>query len=139
MVSFSSTGVMGITMILILTILTNALEAIYEGLYDNGKKMLSGIIELTYRLLGAFTIVFITYGVTVGQIDISVWKLITGFIFVRFLIFDFTYNKTRGLPLMYIGSTKIYDKVLSKIPISFIVFIKFICGIVGTAFLLGLN
>lgn len=126
-------------MILLLTILTNALEALYEGLYDNGKKLLSGIIEFIQKIVAVSTVAYVTYGLTVGTIDIPIWKIITGFILIRFLLFDFVYNKVRGLPVLFIGSTKIYDKLLSKVPNNFILFVKVIAGIVGTAFLLGLN
>lgn len=126
-------------MILLLSILYNALEAIYEGLYDNGKKLLSGIIEFISKLFSVATVAYITYGVTVGLITIPIWKLIIGFILIRFLLFDFVYNKVRGLPALFTGSTKIYDKLLSKIPSHFILFIKVIAGIIGIIFLLGLN
>lgn len=126
-------------MILLLTILTNALEAIYEGLYDNGKRTISGIIELFQKLIGITTVVYVTYGLTVGTIDIPLWKIIVGFILVRFLLFDYIYNKTRGLHLYYQGMTKIYDRLLSNVPAHFILFIKVIAGIIGIVFLLGIN
>ena len=126
-------------MILLFTILTNALEAVYEGLYDNGKKTISGIIEFVQKLIGITTVAYVTYGLTVGTIDIPLWKIITGFVLIRFLIFDYIYNKTRGIPLYYTGTTKLYDKLLSKVPGHFILFVKVILGIVGTIFLLNLN
>lgn len=126
-------------MILLLTILTNALEAIYEGLYDNGKKTVSGIIEMCYKFIGVFTVAYITYGLTAGLILIPFWKIIIGFIFIRFLIFDYTYNKIRGLSLYYQGTTKLYDQMLSSVPGHFILFVKVIAGIVGTTFLLGIS
>lgn len=125
-------------LILIFSIVWPILEAVYEGLYDNGKKTVSGIVEFLHKLVVVGTTAFVTYGVTVGMIDIPVWKLILGFVFIRFLLFDYTYNITRKLPLGFIGTTKIYDKVMSKLT-SWGHFVKVICGVVGTAFLLGLK
>jgi len=125
-------------MILIFTILWNALEAIADGLYDKGKKTISGVIEFIGKLVGIFTVAYVTYGITVYTIDIPVWKIILGFVFVRFLIFDYIYNITRGLEFEYIGNTKLYDKFLQKVPWHYLLFIKTICGIVGISFLLNL-
>jgi hypothetical protein len=125
-------------LILILGIIWPTLEAVYEGLYDNGKKTISGIVELLHKLVVVGTTAFVTYGVTVGTIDTPIWKLILGFVFIRFLLFDYIYNITRKLPLGFIGTTKIYDRVMSKLG-NWGTFIKICCGIVGTAFLLGLR
>lgn len=43
--------------------------------------------------------------------ELSLFKLISGYVLLRFALFDATYNLTRGLPLFYVGETKIYDKV----------------------------
>ena len=125
-------------MILLLTILWHTLEAIADGLYDKGKKTISGIVEFIGKLITIGTTAYVTYGVVVGSIDIPIWKLIAGFVFVRFLIFDFIYNVTRGLSLWYIGNTKIYDKVMIKLG-TWGLFVKFCCGIVGIVFLIGLK
>jgi len=125
-------------MILLLTILWHSLEAIADGLYDKGKKTISSIVEFINKLVAIGTTAYVTYGVVVGSINIPVWKLIAGFVFIRFLIFDTIYNLTRGLPWNYVGSTKLYDKVLAKTG-SWGWFLKAILGIVGIAFLLGLK
>ena len=126
-------------MILLLSILTNALEAIYEGLYDNGKKTIAGILELIQKAVGVFTVAYITSDLLTHHIYIPIWKLIVGFILIRFLIFDYIYNITRGLSLTYIGNTKLYDKFLNTVPGHFIAFVKIILGLMGTCFLLGLS
>lgn len=66
------------------------------------------------------------------------WKLITGFIFVRFAIFDFAYNITSGLPLMFYGTTKLYDRIMAKLG-NYGLMWKVIFGIIGTIFLLGIE
>jgi hypothetical protein len=41
---------------------------------------------------------------------VETWKLITGFVFVRALIFNPIYNIVSGLPISYYGTTKLYDR-----------------------------
>lgn len=126
-------------MILLLSILTNALEAIYEGLYDSGKKTIAGILEFIQKIVGVATVAYVTSGILTHDINIPIWKLIVGFIAIRFLIFDYIYNAVRKLPLDYRGRTKLYDKITSKVPGHFLFFVKFIVGVLGAAFLLGLG
>jgi hypothetical protein len=64
--------------------------------------------------------------------------MITGFVFVRFLLFDFTYNLSAGLNIFYIGSTKLYDRIMQQLG-GFGVFLKIGLGIVGITFLLGIE
>jgi hypothetical protein len=69
---------------------------------------------------------------------VPVIKLILGFIFVRFLIFDFAYNITSGLPLMFYGTTKLYDRIMAKLG-GWGIMMKFILGIIGICFLIGIQ
>jgi hypothetical protein len=39
---------------------------------------------------------------------------LASYTFLRFALFDYSYNLSRGLPLGYIGNTSLYDKVLQK-------------------------
>lgn len=64
------------------------------------------------------------------------WKLITGFIFVRFAVFDLVYNITFGNPLFYYGTTKLYDRIMAELG-GWGWMAKIICGIMGICFLLG--
>jgi hypothetical protein len=69
---------------------------------------------------------------------VPTWKLIMGFIGVRFLIFDFAYNLTFGLKWNYYGTTKLYDRIMNKLG-EYGLMLKVICGIIGVCFLLGID
>jgi hypothetical protein len=65
-----------------------------------------------------------------------VWKLIAGFIGVRFLIFDVAINLAWGQKWSFYGTKKWYDRTMTKLG-SWGWFMKLICGIVGIVFLMG--
>jgi len=67
---------------------------------------------------------------------VPVWKIITGFIFVRFAIFDIAYNLTSGLKWNYYGTTKLYDRIMIRLG-GWGWWIKLCLGIIGGCFLLG--
>ena len=127
-------------MILLFTILFNVLEAVHEALYDNGSKLLSGIIEAILKALIVSIALAWFAGIHLFNLDyIPFWKLFTGFVFVRFLMFDVIYNVIRGLPLLFMGSTKLFDKIFSKVPASFLAFVRVVLGIIGICFLIGVQ
>ena len=125
-------------MILLFTILFNVLEAVYEGLYDRGIKLWSGIVEFIQKGIVVFICINWFAGIHPIVHFAPVWKGVVGFVFVRFLIFDVVYNLVRGLRWNYIGNTKIYDKVMAKLG-GFGWFVRIICGIVGIIFLIGIT
>jgi hypothetical protein len=55
---------------------------------------------------------------------------------MRYVVFDASYNITRGLPLTYVGTTANIDKAMSKVPAGYRTFTKGIvlCGTVGFTF-----
>lgn len=128
-------------MILLFTILFNLLEAIYEGLYDRGKKVLSNILELILKA-GILFICLAWFGgysfLYYHWPPIPIWKVALGFVFVRFLLFDVAWNLARGVKWNYYGTTKIYDRVMAELG-SWGWFIKVCFGIVGIVFLLGIE
>ena len=65
-------------------------------------------------------------------------KLILGFIFVRFAIFDIAYNLTSGLKWNYYGTTKLYDRIMVRLG-GWGWWVKLCFGIIGACFLLGLS
>jgi hypothetical protein len=67
---------------------------------------------------------------------VPVWKLIVGMISVRFALFDVIWNISRGVKWNYYGTTKLYDRILTKLG-SWGYMMKVICGIVGIVFLMG--
>jgi hypothetical protein len=127
-------------MILLFVIFWNVMEAVYEGLYDNGKRLASGIVEAILKAVLVLICMAWFMDIRVFHFaDIPYWKLIVGFVFVRYFLFDAVYNKVRGLKLTYVGSSKLYDRILQRVGTSYIVFTKVCAGIVGTFFLLGIE
>jgi len=126
-------------MILLFTIVFNLLEAIYEGLYDRGKKVASAIIEFILKA-GIVTVCLLWFSgyrfLIYHWPPIPLWKVFCGFGFVRFLIFDITYNLANGQKWNYYGTVKFYDRIMQKLG-GFSWFIKIILGIMGVVFLMG--
>ena len=120
-------------MIIIFTFLFNALEALYEGLYDNGQKMLSGIIEAVHKLGVVATLAWLTQN-NFGDKDLI--SLVIAFFLVRHLIFNPIYNLTRGLNIFYIGNTKLFDKIMGHFGIIPFCISQFIAGFLGIIFLI---
>jgi len=87
------------------------LDAIGDALYDKHLKTLSGVIQ---TLLLTF---FITCTCLVDA-DTLLWPitwegviwLMVGYVCLRYALFDFVYNVSRGLHPFYTGSTKLLDK-----------------------------
>lgn len=129
-------------MILLLTILINSVEAIIEALIEKYNDKLSKKIRSVHLLIVA--LVFALWFVLVnGTSSIPLWKLITGFVFIRFAIYDLVWNITTKLcgtniPITYYGTTKLYDRLMTRLG-SFGWWLKICAGVVGTAFLLGLK
>jgi hypothetical protein len=131
-------------MILLFTILFNALNALSDGLYDNGKKTFSGII----RFIGLGPVIVLALAELSGLHWFSVTdkdfiSIVISFVLVRYFLFDAIYNLTRGLNIFYIGTTKLYDKLLQKFlswtgMAGFIILIatKMIAGFLGIIFLI---
>ena len=60
-----------------------------------------------------------------------------GYVLTRFALFDPLYNISAGLPLWYIGSTSIFDRVINKFKAGkHILWVKFIAIIAGISLLL---
>lgn len=131
---------------LLLFIVLIFLEALYESLYDTGKKTLSGVIEFFHRAI--FYLALMAWMIKypfIWEIDLPFWKLLIGFLFIRYSIFSFIYNLFRfdvDIPLFYVGHTKIFDKVInwflakSKFnPSIFLGITKLACFILGADFL----
>jgi len=89
-------------MILLFSVLFNALEAIYEALYDRGKKTLSSIFEFVLKVgIVVICLYYLSgYRFLLYHI-IPMWKVFAGFVFVRFVIFDLTWNLVRGVKWNY--------------------------------------
>lgn len=125
-------------MLLLYAIIVNCFEAVAEGLIKRHSPAVSAILFKWWVqdiiALGLFSL-WLLYAL---QSDIPVWKLIAGFVFVRFLIFDYVWNLSRGVKLNYYGTTKLYDRIMTSLG-SWGVFMKFVLGVVGIVFLLGIE
>jgi len=123
-------------MILLLAILTILFEAITEGVLKR-----HGLAEFIFLWWVQWIIAIMLFAVWLLIVanfdnDIPLWKLITGFVFVRSLIFDPAWNLSRGVRWNYYGNTKLYDRVMASLA-SWGWFMKIILGIIGICFLLG--
>ena len=124
-------------MLILFTILFNVLNALADALYDEGRKTLSGVVRFIY--LGGAVLLSLVCLLGLQWFDAPAKDIIStvvSFVFVRYFLFDAVYNLTRGLHVFYIGNTKLYDKILRKIPFMLVVITKFIAGFLGIIYLL---
>jgi len=127
-------------MVLIIALIVILAEAIAEALIKKRhpdsfifKWWLQWIIAIALFLIWLFAI-----ALPFDKYYIPTWKLITGFVFVRFAIFDIAYNLTSGLKWNYYGTTKLYDRIMIRLG-GWGWWIKLCLGIIGACFLLGLS
>lgn len=124
-------------MILLYAFLVILFEAISEALIKQshpGSFIFKGFIQWIIAI-GLFAVWFwLMQGF--DKYYVENWKLITGFVFVRFMIFDLVYNITFGNPLFYYGTTKLYDRIMAELG-GWGWMVKGILGIMGIIFLLG--
>lgn len=126
-------------------------EAVPEGLALAGHKTIAGMIEFIF-LAG---ITFFTFGYFTGQYLLNrtiywdhnrvvmktqwraykFWYIIAGYILLRLALFDIIHNISAGLPILYIGTTKLFDIFIVKLA-SWGWFMRFIGGIIGLTWLL---
>ena len=112
-------------------------EAIGEGLLKR-----FGLLEEIFDAWTQWVIALLMFGVWLvialqfNEYFVPVVKLILGFIFVRFAIFDIAWNLSRGVEWDFYGTTKWYDRVMYELG-SFGWFLKAIAGAVGIVFLMG--
>ena len=114
-------------------------ESVGEGLLKR-----FGLLEKIFENWMQWLIALILFGgwlVFSLQFDkfyVPAWKIVLGFVFVRFLIFDVTWNIARGVKWNYYGTTKLYDRIMFELG-GFGWMMKFIFGIMGICFLLGID
>jgi hypothetical protein len=86
-------------------------NAVGDGLYDDGHKLAAK----SFRAASIGSLLAIP--VVSGPIDRKkAFKYALSYGLMRFAIFDLAYNGTRGLPLNYIGTTSIHDRVVGGSP-----------------------
>jgi hypothetical protein len=124
-------------MILLYAILFICFEAISETLIKKHypqSYIFKGWVQWVIAI-GLFLIWFVI-AYNFDKYYVELWKLITGFIFVRALIFNPIYNIISGLPIGYYGTTKLYDRIMFKLG-SWGYFMVIVLGICGIVFLMG--
>jgi hypothetical protein len=128
-------------MLLLTALLIICFEAIGEGLIKRYSPSISAILfKLWLQWVIAIGLFAVWFWLMQGfdKYYVPNWKLIAGFVFVRFLIFDFIYNIISGLPLMFYGTTKLYDRIMKQLG-GYGLMLKVIAGIMGIVFLLGID
>ncbi len=105
-------------------------EALYEGLRSKHPRI-SFAIEFLFRLC----IAVIIFGSVTLNSDNFTYHVF-GYVLLRFAIFDFVYNLSSELPILFVGSTKLYDQGLSKVPMHLVLFVKGIALFIGIVWLL---
>ena len=84
------------------------LEAVGDGLYDDGQKQLG-------KCLQAVSLGMLLVSPAVLDMDRdNFWWYLVSYVSLRIGLFDYTYNITRGLPMGYIGNTSYWDKALQE-------------------------
>jgi hypothetical protein len=85
------------------------LEAIGDGLYDNGEKIWGHAMQaVSTGLLVASPFIL--------KVEKNNWYwYLMSYTFLRISLFDPTYNLTRGLPPGYTGNTSVWDKGMQKL------------------------
>lgn len=126
-------------MLLIIAIAIILIEAISEGLL---KRFNSPINEVIFDAWVQWVIALMFFGswfiwaIHFDGYYVPTWKIITGFVFVRFAIFDVIWNISRGVKWNYYGTTKLYDRIMFELA-EYGWMLKAIAGIIGICFLLG--
>jgi hypothetical protein len=102
-----------------------ALDAAGDALMDDGTKKLGHLCNAA-SVATTISIPFIL------DVDKENWLgYLASYTFIRFAVFDYTYNGVRGLPFGYTGNTSHYDKMMQKVPNGFELWSKSIVLSVG--------
>lgn len=130
---------------LVLAILLIILEAIYEGLKCRNKHITSEIIELVFLcVLISFSFFWLNEVRFPYVVEyMPLWKVLGGYVLLRLALFDLIFNISAGVKLTYIGTTKLYDKILQKIVqmggVGTLFFIRFILLVIALAWFLNIG
>jgi len=86
------------------------LNAVGDGLYDEGKKLESK----SFKAASIGTLLIVPLVTHIERKD--GWNYVITFTCLRYALFDAGYNLTRNLPYDYTGTTSHHDRFLGKIP-----------------------
>lgn len=126
-------------------------EAVTEGLALAGHKTIAGCIEFvflagvtltvfayftqSYSGEGKYRIQYSNFLARVFYTQNNFWWYVAGYVLLRLALFDIVHNVSAGLPVFYLGDTKLFDIVITKLA-SWGWFMRFIGGIIGITWLL---
>ena len=103
------------------------LDATGDAQYDIGNKELG-------KLLQAGSVASLIAIPCFTKMDKKDWHyMLSMAVTLRYSMFDYGYNASRGLPLDYKGNTSYYDNFLSKQPEQIVNFSKIVSGVVGVS------
>ena len=112
-------------MLLSIILFFTVLEAVHEGLAHRGIKKIAAAIEFL-KLMGIPALVLFWPWLVNADTNLydyffnphrwHFWRylfvhLILGWTFIRFGIFNIIFNLTAGLPIMYVGTVKVIDRI----------------------------
>lgn len=131
-------------MILIYAILFILIQPIAEAIQNNFKPEWNPIVRklnIPVRIIIAVIWFFTCTSPTIYFVPTG--KLIAGYVFVLFMIYDSIWNLTsiilgKKISIWYYGDTKKYDQIMTELA-EWGWMIKVIFGIMGIVFLLGIN
>lgn len=114
----------------LLLILPIIFEAVSEGLYLRGKKLLSKQIQVLLIASWFVCMWLVPFG----------WQAVVVYVLLRFAVFNYVHNLSAGIPLNYLGNVSIIDKLLPIVSLGnfwFIMVAQVICLIF--AYLIAFN
>jgi hypothetical protein len=126
---------------LLLAIFFIVTESVLEAVFNKFNPAINKFIRKYHVLVVLLFFIPFAAWAWFNPNDTPYWKLFLGFWFMRFMIYDTTWNLTTILcgthiPIWYYGTTKLYDRIMTRLG-SWGWFMKLVCGIVGICFLLG--
>jgi len=125
-------------MLLLLSVFFILTEAFYEASND---KAISGVVEGFNRAGNAFFFLLFMVGASNPiAVELPLWRVVLGYLFLREAIFDYFYNWIADNKWYYIGKTKFRDRfyrwLFQKVPNNFILFTRFCVGFMGAGMLI---
>jgi len=81
------------------------LDAVGDGLNDSGQKTLG------HSLQAMSTGLLLTSPIFLNMDKDNFWWYLVSYVSLRIGLFDYSYNLSRGLPMSYVGTSSISDKI----------------------------
>ena len=111
-------------------------EAVPEALALIEKKTSAGVMEFIYRAVVAVVFFAVVGGFHFNGTMDNYFYYLGGYVLLRFALFDYLYNVVADLPMFRSGTTKLYDKLMGKVPWHLLGFMRAIALFIGIVWLL---